>query len=308
MQYWFKEKQPPDHLDEILALPPPDSIWFNYALSTNQRGKVVAQHFSEYFPARTKRYLDVGCAYGGCLRAFAEFGFNVLGFEIDPQLIELGKANCADAGMLDCIVQASLLDDDLLGRLGGQFDVITCMAVLEHVLDVPKALKNLDHLLNPGGVLVIEIPSPTSLNCVSFDIHYNFFGLILLDRTDAIRYHQCFYTNEYDVGYILDYSYYIEGMERLGYVCKLIESTIPMPGFRNVYKIFRSMRGFLAFIFGAAWKLPLSINLKLIVKYIQFILHFMLDTVLVIIHKMDKNRFKLKYFADAWFLVFEKRI
>ncbi len=54
----------------------------------------------------------------------------------------------------------TVLDVDITapGRLGGPFDAITCISVLEHIREHETAVANMLRLLAPGGVLVLTCP------------------------------------------------------------------------------------------------------------------------------------------------------
>jgi SAM-dependent methyltransferase len=186
-------------LKEILSAPPPAPMWFDYAMSTNWRGGVIADLLAPRLPSQAKRYLDVGSGFGGFLVAFAKRGLEVHGIEIDTQRIELAQANCQDFNLGDCVTANSILEPDLPARLG-TFDVITCIDVIEHVLDVPLAIANMTALLNPGGILFLEIPNKDSLSFVARDGHFELFGITLLPRSAAIEYHKAFFNFAYDVG------------------------------------------------------------------------------------------------------------
>ena len=52
-----------------------------------------------------------------------------------------------------------VIDDDITStRLSGQFDLVTCISVLEHVQNADAAVRNMFSLLNPGGRLVMTFP------------------------------------------------------------------------------------------------------------------------------------------------------
>ena len=55
-----------------------------------------------------------------------------------------------------------ILDRDIASskrlELDGKFDLITCVSVLEHIIDHKMALQNMFGLLNEGGHLIITCP------------------------------------------------------------------------------------------------------------------------------------------------------
>lgn len=90
--------------------------------------------------------LDFGCGAGGFLLLAREVA-EVAGVELEDRLF-----GHYDAHELD--VRGDLDDFD-----GLKFDVITAFHVLEHLQDPRAELKRLKNALNPGGVLIIEVPS-----------------------------------------------------------------------------------------------------------------------------------------------------
>ncbi len=72
-----------DEADLFARLGPLYEMYVRFALSTTLRGRTFADFISPYV-ARPRRFLDVGCAYGGFLRAWRERGADVVGVEIEP--------------------------------------------------------------------------------------------------------------------------------------------------------------------------------------------------------------------------------
>jgi glycosyltransferase involved in cell wall biosynthesis/SAM-dependent methyltransferase len=144
------------------------------------------------------RVLDVGCADGHLLRRLGR-PYELYGIEVNERLFE----RCRNAGVR--MLGTDICDPRLLAGHGGFFDVITAIAVLEHVTDIRTALEHIRTLLAPEGVLVFEVPllSPTEDNRVWFQsslehIYYPtleglaflfeaVFGLPLLGREVVIR-------------------------------------------------------------------------------------------------------------------------
>jgi SAM-dependent methyltransferase len=109
------------------------------------------------------RVLDVGCADGHLLRMLGP-GFELYGIEVNDNL----RAQCQKAGIR--MLGADICEPRLPAGYGGSFDVVSAIAVLEHVPDIRAALEAIRVLLAAEGVLIFELPllSPTEDNRVWF--------------------------------------------------------------------------------------------------------------------------------------------
>lgn len=233
LDYWFSiPERRRESLQEILGLPQPLPMWFDYALSTNMRGDAITALLAPHLPTNAKRYLDVGCGFGGFPVAFAKLGMEAMGFEIDSERAAFAAANCLDHGLSDCVFEASVLDPDLAERFG-TFDVITLIDVIEHVLDVPLTLRNVANLLNPGGIVLFEIPNRLDLSFVAHDGHLSLYGITLLRRPDAMRYHHAVYhSDNYDIGEYFPLAYYRRMLRQFG--CNTTVLRNPMFSYRQL--------------------------------------------------------------------------
>ena len=93
------------------------------------------------------RLLDVGAAYGICLKVARARGWRSMGVEI--------AAECASAAERFAGVPV-VAGDFLAVDLAGPFDAITMFDVLEHFRDPGACVARALALLAPGGVLLIE--------------------------------------------------------------------------------------------------------------------------------------------------------
>lgn len=229
LDYWCKTRNAnPASLDEIFALPEPEPMWFDYALRTNLRGAKLRDSLSTHLRPWYMRYLDVGCGFGGCLVAFSKAGLQVSGIELDPLRAEFSKANLLDHNIPPNVLALDILAPEARETLG-RYDLITCIDVIEHVLDVPKTLEILCSLLTPGGLLVLEIPNKNFIPFVSKDGHFSLFGITQLPRPEAIAYHKQFFDFEYDVGDYYELGYYFELLRKNRCEPMLTESSSHKP-------------------------------------------------------------------------------
>jgi 2-polyprenyl-3-methyl-5-hydroxy-6-metoxy-1,4-benzoquinol methylase len=296
------------NLREILNLPPPAPMWFDYAMSTNYRGRQIYQLMGPYLPEKPKRYLDIGCGFGGCLVAFGEQGMEVCGIEVDEQRIGFAKINCQDYQIHANILALSIGEDYINDRLG-TFDIITCMDVIEHVLDVPKALQNMAHLLKPGGVLALEIPNKDSLFFVASDGHFNLFGITLLPRTEAIEYHRKFFSFEYDVGYYYPLDFYETELKGSGLQSQRISS--PLHPIREIQEtdqlVSQAIHSYIKFLVDARSKLREKLTQRIKLDFTTYINHLLTDLSKIPEGLQAIEAFRRRYLADFWTLIAYKK-
>jgi SAM-dependent methyltransferase len=189
---------------------PQYEVWLNYALSTNQRGQYVIHTLKGIIPSlKGRRYLDIGCGYGGACLAAAEAGAEVIGIDIDDSLLTFAEMNNQDHPNL----HPSFYLMDVMAREKiqalGQFDVITCDNVIEHVAIPERLIAHLRLLLTTRGFAYVTIPNAFSVGQVLADCHYGLFGISLLDPWDAETYvRNALGQPSYDVSFYYSYAHY----------------------------------------------------------------------------------------------------
>ena len=115
------------------------------------RFKRIANFISGENSKKNIRILDIGCANGGLLREIKDIGYtDILGLDLSEKCVETTKryANCdAYVGSL------SSFPENI-----GKFDCIILSHVLEHIYDLNSLNNLLNSLLNPKGMVYIEVP------------------------------------------------------------------------------------------------------------------------------------------------------
>lgn len=200
---------------------PVKKMYAEFALSTVSRGTYARNRISELVSLRGRSYLDVGCAYGGFLVAFAHAGATrITGIDLNPMLLDYARALLADYRVDARVMELDVLAADRRGELG-RFGVVTCNDVIEHVLDPAVALANLAGLLEEDGCLYMEIPNRHSANSILSDGHYRIFGLTALPKYQADQYYRRVTGNIHDVTY-KSLKYYTNILRRHGLDARLI--------------------------------------------------------------------------------------
>ena len=101
-------------------------------------------------PDSGRRILEAGSADGTFLALWKKNGWNIRGLEFNEYMIE--KARIRHGIMLD---RTDILD---INPAEGRYDVIAFSHVLEHLADPERVLRHCRALLEPGGVIFIEVP------------------------------------------------------------------------------------------------------------------------------------------------------
>jgi len=108
-------------------------------------------------PLQGARVLDVGCGGGLLSEALARAGASVTAIDLAEPLIDVARLHLLErrqAGehlQVDYRVQPV---EALAEEQPGQYDLVTCMELLEHVPDPQAILDACAALLKPGGLLV----------------------------------------------------------------------------------------------------------------------------------------------------------
>ena len=96
-----------------------------------------------------KRVLDVGCGGGILAEGMARRGAAVTGIDMGEAPLRVARLHQLESGV-QVEYQRSTAEDFAEGH-GGEFDVVTCMEMLEHVPDPASVVAACARLVRPGG-------------------------------------------------------------------------------------------------------------------------------------------------------------
>lgn len=117
----------------------------------------ASAHFG--LPAKSLRplaglsLLDVGCGGGLIAEPLARLGASVTG--IEPTEENIGAAR-RHAGESNLAIDYRATSAEQLAESGRQFDIVTCLEVVEHVPDPAAFVRVCASLVRPGGLLVLS--------------------------------------------------------------------------------------------------------------------------------------------------------
>jgi 2-polyprenyl-6-hydroxyphenyl methylase/3-demethylubiquinone-9 3-methyltransferase len=109
-------------------------------------------------PIEGKAALDVGCGAGLLTEPLARLGARVTGIDASPEVIEVARKHAGQQGFS---INYQVGD---VQELEGEFDLITCMEVIEHVAEPASFIRALARLLSKDGLLIMSTPNATGLS------------------------------------------------------------------------------------------------------------------------------------------------
>lgn len=103
-----------------------------------------------------KKILDVGCGGGILAESMARRGADVTGIDLGVENLKAASIHAEQSGFSETLRYQHIPVEALAVTHAGQFDVVTCMEMLEHVPDPSAIVKACFDLLAPGGVCVLS--------------------------------------------------------------------------------------------------------------------------------------------------------
>jgi 2-polyprenyl-6-hydroxyphenyl methylase/3-demethylubiquinone-9 3-methyltransferase len=100
-------------------------------------------------PLAGKQVCDVGCGGGILAESIAKKGATVTGIDLSEKALKVADLHSLESGIK---VRYELISaEELAAREAGQYDVVTCMEMLEHVPDPAAIVQACAKLVKPGG-------------------------------------------------------------------------------------------------------------------------------------------------------------
>ncbi|MGP5542621.1 bifunctional 2-polyprenyl-6-hydroxyphenol methylase/3-demethylubiquinol 3-O-methyltransferase UbiG [Psychrobacter celer] len=103
-----------------------------------------------------KKVLDVGCGGGILSESMARRGADVTGIDLGTENLKAAALHAEQSGLGHTLRYQHIPVETLAQTHAGQFDVVTCMEMLEHVPDPQSIVQACFELLAPGGVCVLS--------------------------------------------------------------------------------------------------------------------------------------------------------
>ncbi len=96
-----------------------------------------------------KKVLDVGCGGGILAESLSKAGATVSGIDLSSKALKVAELHQLESGTT--VHYRSISAEDLAKQEPEQYDVVTCMEMLEHVPDPNSVVQACANLCKPGG-------------------------------------------------------------------------------------------------------------------------------------------------------------
>lgn len=108
-----------------------------------------ANYIDERSPVAQKKLIDVGCGGGILAESLAQRGAIVTGIDMGEAPLSVARLHALESGVELTYEQTTA--EDKAAQMPSEFDVVTCMEMLEHVPDPSSVVRACATLVKDGG-------------------------------------------------------------------------------------------------------------------------------------------------------------
>ena len=98
-----------------------------------------------------KKVLDIGCGGGILAESIAQSGADTTGIDLSEKALKVAELHALEVGTN--LTYRAISAEALADEQPAQYDVVTCMEMLEHVPDPASVVRACAKLCKPGGTL-----------------------------------------------------------------------------------------------------------------------------------------------------------
>jgi 2-polyprenyl-6-hydroxyphenyl methylase/3-demethylubiquinone-9 3-methyltransferase len=107
------------------------------------------EYINLHSPVKNKRLLDVGCGGGLISEAMSAFGADVTGIDMGEAPLSVAELHLLESG--EKVEYLKITAEQLAEQRPDQYDVVTCLEMLEHVPNPALVIEACAKMVKPGG-------------------------------------------------------------------------------------------------------------------------------------------------------------
>ncbi len=132
------------------------------------RRTIIMDALQSYLAKSTnnQKILDFGCGSGYLVSELSKAGYEAYGLDVSEEAIQYGKRQG--------INNIEVIDRHRISYPDGYFQAVLALDVLEHLEDESWAIKEMERVLAPGGILVVMVPAFRFLWGVQDEVAHHF--------------------------------------------------------------------------------------------------------------------------------------
>ncbi len=108
-----------------------------------------ANYINERASLEGKKVIDIGCGGGILSESLAQFGAQVKGIDMGEAPLEVARLHLKESNLE--VDYERITAEQIADREAAQYDVVTCLEMLEHVPDPASVINACMKLVKPGG-------------------------------------------------------------------------------------------------------------------------------------------------------------
>lgn len=108
-----------------------------------------ANYIDQRSPVAQRKLIDVGCGGGILAESLAQRGADVTGIDMGEAPLNVARLHALEVGVT--MTYERITAEEKAQQCSGQFDIVTCMEMLEHVPDPSSVVKACADLVKPNG-------------------------------------------------------------------------------------------------------------------------------------------------------------
>lgn len=139
-------------------------------VNMNYRSITAIKFIDKFAGNRALEVLDAGCGTGHLMESIIKMGHTVKGVDISEKMVEASNSKISlPEGVPACLMAPV----ERLPFEEETFDAVTCLGVVEYLLEPETGIKEMARVLKSGGLLVVSAPNLIKLQYL-LDPYYYF--------------------------------------------------------------------------------------------------------------------------------------